>query len=165
MPRVIEGGNPETCEHIHLSVTEQVALHPQVHSAIEKYPRLVETRLLPLEEEIRQGWTYEPGQLVIYERDARHGIDVCHGICAGNTPQRQDTGQARNELKREKKALDSILDAMRKAAKRGKTVMENVASIEDEAAADDHAVMVHRAMTQFDESAVSPVWDEINSSS
>jgi hypothetical protein len=107
--------------------------------------------------------------LVIRERDLKRVIDVFRAICAGNTPPRQDTGRAREELKREKKAFDTIRNAMRKAAKRGKTVMENIAAIEGEAAADDRPGIVRmateRVMTQYDQSAVAPVWDEINSSS
>jgi len=149
VPRTIEPTNHETCERIHPSVTKQVIRHPHIDSAIEEHPTLV-GRLLPLEEEIIQGWVYEPG----------------------NTPPREDTARAREEQRREKKARDAIRDAMRKAAKRGRTIIQNMTASESEgearaATSDDDAgtvrAAINRAATLYEESAVAPVWDEINS--
>ena len=164
MPRVIEAENPETCERIHASVREQAALHPQVNAVIEKYPGLVETNLLPLEEQIKRGWSYAPGELGTacqYE---------CHRCvsrnCAGNTPPRQDTVQAREEMKREKKAFETIRDATRKA---GKIVIEHMKADEAEtttatatATVTGDSAELEQAVAHFYESSVAPVWREIN---
>ncbi|KAF8322151.1 hypothetical protein DL93DRAFT_2051164, partial [Clavulina sp. PMI_390] len=59
--RTIEGENPETREKIHLSVLEQTLLDVSTLEALQKWPDILEKNLLPLEEEMRSGWVYNPG--------------------------------------------------------------------------------------------------------
>lgn len=87
----------------------------------------------------------------------------------GNTPPRQDSSRAREEQKREKKHLESVRDATKKAARKGKsvildglTVAANVGDVVTESAQSTIRGGTRRSRTHYDESAVAPVWDEIN---
>lgn len=42
----------------------QVELDPHVVEVLRKWPDVLERRLLPLEEEIRTGWKYDPGKFL-----------------------------------------------------------------------------------------------------
>ena len=108
----------------------------------------------------------------------------------GNTPPRQDTERAKEEQKREKKHLDSVREKTKKAARKGKGVlldgMEAVAdaaiaaknagsrkagdesdeegdALEGELASVKGSSGLRRTRTHYADSAVAPVWHELNS--
>jgi len=126
--------HPETNEKIHLSALEQQVVNPIVEAVLREHPEMLETHLLPLEDEMKQVWNYVPGE----------------------TPPRQDTLQAHKERRSQEKALESLKGAARKAAslsKRAATLMpELIESLDDQEKVLD---------MRFQESAMDKVWEEI----
>ena len=128
--------HPGTNEKIHSSALQQVVVNPIVEAALREHPEMLENHLLPLEEEMKQGWTYTHG----------------------STPPRQDTLQAQRERKSQERALESLTHAARKAASLSKRAATLLPELIDSLEHDQEKTLDMR----FQESAMDKIWEEIS---
>lgn len=107
-------------------------------------------KLLPLETEIKETWRYVQGE----------------------TPPRQDSAQARVEVKSQAKAKDVILDAAKKAVKMGKdaAVTVGIASEVEQANGDEAegedglgelVTAPSRQDSRYQQGPMAEVWQEV----
>ncbi|KAF9507073.1 hypothetical protein BS47DRAFT_1304445 [Hydnum rufescens UP504] len=121
----------ETNEKIHSSALEQVVVNPIVRAVLREHPDMLEKHLLPLEDEMKQGWSYDPWVI----------------------PSREDTLQANKEARSMEKALESLKRAARKAASLNKRVSMMIPELTE----DPNEVVDMR----FQESAMDKVWEDL----
>jgi hypothetical protein len=122
---------PETNEKIHSSVREQGVPNPIVEAALREHPDMLEKHLLPLEDEMKQGWPYDPWVI----------------------PSREDTLQAQKE----KKSLEKGLESLKRAARRAASLNKRISMMIPELTEDPDEVVDMR----FQESAMDKVWEDL----